>query len=394
MRVRIFEVRLIAAALTGLWTLTAVLVLLAYRPGGPVDQLVGATATLPIAISLAALRWPPVARGGRWFVTIVWVGLASGLLLVPSILDVGRQLVAGGPQTLLPSPEAAYPWALALAGTSLLAGLGIARRVLGEHAPRTLRLGRGALIGLVLTAISSSLFAGAAVANEVALRDRPSVASRFGPTHPTTQPPACDGDVHQGSTAAVSLSLEAYVDGRSLGSVELAGSRAGSDVRWAADVATERSLGQFGFARIGSEAWSKTPRSPWQEVASGPVDGRTVDRQMVSVALAPGNRMAAEEHGLEYVEGAPARHCRIAVDGSTLLAALPELTWFAPQPDLHRWRGQLDYWVFADGEVGQIDGAVSGEASGLDVSGLQATLTFTLTATERDQVVTIARPVR
>ncbi|HYX10700.1 MAG TPA: hypothetical protein VE817_01890, partial [Candidatus Acidoferrum sp.] len=88
MRVRIFEVRLIAAALTGLWTLTAVLVLLAYRPGGPVDQLVGATATLPIAISLAALRWPPVARGGRWFVAIVWVGLASGLLLVPSILDV------------------------------------------------------------------------------------------------------------------------------------------------------------------------------------------------------------------------------------------------------------------------------------------------------------------
>ena len=62
MRVRIFEVRLIAAALTGLWTLTAVLALLAYRPGGPVDQLFGATATFPIVISLAALTRRKHAR--------------------------------------------------------------------------------------------------------------------------------------------------------------------------------------------------------------------------------------------------------------------------------------------------------------------------------------------
>jgi hypothetical protein len=394
MRVRIFEVRLLAAGLTGLWTLAAVLVLLAYRPGGPVDELVGATATLPIAIGLAALRWPPVARSPRWFAGIVWLGLATALVLVPSIVEVGRQLVAGGPQTLLPSPEAAYPWVLALAGTSLLAGLGIARRILGEQAPRTLRLGRGALLGLAMTAVSGSLFAGAAVANELGLRDRASVASRFGPTHPSTKPPACNGDIRAGQTAAIGLSLDATVDGRSLGSVQLTGSRAGDDVRWTADVATDRSLGRFGFAQIGSQAWSKMPGSAWQVIPAARAEGRTVDRQLLLVALAPGNRVAAEEHGLEYVEGAPARHCRAALDGSTLLAALPQVAWFAPQPDLHRWRGQLDYWVFADGELGRVDGTISGEASGLDLAGLQATITIVMTATDRDQVMTIAPPAR
>ena len=41
-----------------------------------------------------------------------------------------RQLVDRGLQTLLPSLEVAYPWALAILGTSLFAGLGIARRVI------------------------------------------------------------------------------------------------------------------------------------------------------------------------------------------------------------------------------------------------------------------------
>ena len=36
-RVRKFELRLIAAGLVACWTLTALIVLLGYRPGGPVD---------------------------------------------------------------------------------------------------------------------------------------------------------------------------------------------------------------------------------------------------------------------------------------------------------------------------------------------------------------------
>ena len=44
MRVRAFELRLIAVALVVCWSVAAGLVLLAYRPGGPLDLIVGLTA--------------------------------------------------------------------------------------------------------------------------------------------------------------------------------------------------------------------------------------------------------------------------------------------------------------------------------------------------------------
>ena len=92
-RVRTFELRLVAVVLTALWFLGALYVLLGYRPGGPIDGLVGAAATLPMAIALAAVFWPPVARSDRAFAVIVWLGLLAGLLLVPSIGGVLNQLL-------------------------------------------------------------------------------------------------------------------------------------------------------------------------------------------------------------------------------------------------------------------------------------------------------------
>ena len=109
MRVRLFELRLIAATLTTLWTIAAGLVLLGYRPGGPIDVVVGLVAMLPIPISLAALIWPPAARGRRAFASVVWLGLTAILVLIPSIAAILGQLLARGPQTLLPSWEEAYP---------------------------------------------------------------------------------------------------------------------------------------------------------------------------------------------------------------------------------------------------------------------------------------------
>ncbi len=53
MRVRAFELRLIAVALVVCWSVAAALVLLAYRPGGPLDLVVGLLALTPIAIALA-----------------------------------------------------------------------------------------------------------------------------------------------------------------------------------------------------------------------------------------------------------------------------------------------------------------------------------------------------
>ncbi|HEY8818375.1 MAG TPA: hypothetical protein VIM25_06110, partial [Candidatus Limnocylindrales bacterium] len=114
MRVRRFELRLIGVALVACWSLAGALVLLAYRPGGPLDLLVGLLALTPIAIALAGVIWPPVARGDVAFPAIVWLGILAVLCLVPSIAGVVTQLLAFGSRTLLPSFEAGYPWLVAL----------------------------------------------------------------------------------------------------------------------------------------------------------------------------------------------------------------------------------------------------------------------------------------
>src|SRR4029079_8108136 len=131
MRVRAFELRLIAIALVACWSVAAGLVLLAYRPGGPLDVIVGLTPMTPIAIALAGAIWPPVARGDVAFPAIVALGVLALLCLVPSIAGVVTQLLAYGSRPLLPSLEAVYPWLLALLATSLFSGFGIARRLEG-----------------------------------------------------------------------------------------------------------------------------------------------------------------------------------------------------------------------------------------------------------------------
>ncbi|HEX7497166.1 MAG TPA: hypothetical protein VF344_01680 [Candidatus Limnocylindrales bacterium] len=63
MRVRQFELRLLAAVLTVLWAVGGGVVLIAYRPGGPVDVLVGVAASLPLLVSVSAIVWPPLVKG-------------------------------------------------------------------------------------------------------------------------------------------------------------------------------------------------------------------------------------------------------------------------------------------------------------------------------------------
>src|SRR5918997_4396648 len=87
-RVRTFELRLIAVVLSVGWTLTAALVLLGYRPGGPLDLVVGLAAALPIPIALAGVIWPPGARGGTAFAALVWFGLVTVLVLIPAIAGI------------------------------------------------------------------------------------------------------------------------------------------------------------------------------------------------------------------------------------------------------------------------------------------------------------------
>ncbi|HEU6439859.1 MAG TPA: hypothetical protein VFC12_05420, partial [Terriglobales bacterium] len=75
MRVRQFELRLLAVALTVLWAVGGGIVLIAYRPGGPVDVLVGVAASLPLLVSVAAIVWPPLVKGYGGAAAVFWIGL-------------------------------------------------------------------------------------------------------------------------------------------------------------------------------------------------------------------------------------------------------------------------------------------------------------------------------
>ena len=391
-RVRTIELRLIAAALVTCWALAAAIVLLGYRPGGPVDLAVGAAAAGPVAIAIAGLIWPPAARGQRAFTAMICLGIATLLVLVPSIIDVSDQLVRGGAQTLLPSIEAAYPWGLALLGTSLFAGFGIARRLLGETAMRRRRLVRGVAVASILAVATGSLFTAVAMANELALRDQPTPSSRYGPTDSEAEPPACDDPLSVGSTARIELDLEADLDGHSIGTVDLAGDRNGSDFRWLAYAATTRELGLHGSARIGDDAWVREPFGGWHRAPELEVADWSIDLQAFEAALSDGPRAAAELHGVDLIEGARARHCRIAIDGPTFRAAFPPVVWLAGEADLGRWRGQLDYWAFLDGQLGRVTGSINGDAGAILEGALQGTVRVSLSATSRGRDVRIDPP--
>ena len=391
-RVRTFELRLIAAALFGCWTLTAVIVLLGYRPGGPVDLVVGLAAAGPVAIALAGIVWPPAARGNTAFAAMVWLGLGSLLVLVPSIVDVSDQLDQGGAQTLLPSVEAAYPWGLALLGTSLFAGFGIARRILGEAAMRRRRLARGIVVATVLAVVAGTVFTAVAMANELALRDHPTASSRYGPTDGTKEPPPCDAPVTIGDSARLELHLMGDLDGRSIGTIDLAGDRSGTDFRWLAYAATARELGLHGEARIGTDAWVRQPFGGWRRATPAEVADGTVDIQAFATALGQDRRGTAEFHGVDVIEGARATHCRIAIDGPTFRQAFPVVSWLVGNDALSRWRGELDYWVFGDDQLGRMTGSVNGDAGSIQEGALQGTIRVNLSATSRGSDLTIVPP--
>jgi hypothetical protein len=393
-RVRTFELRLIGLAVATCWVVAATYVLIGYRPGGPIDIGVGLVALLPAAVALTGVAWPPVARGDRGFSAMVWLAAASLLLLVPSIIEVSGQLGGGGTQTLLPSVEAAYPWVLALIGTSLFAGFGIARKRLGQDAMRRRRVFRGILIAGILASASAVLFAAVAFANELALQDRVAASSRFGPTDPNAELPTCDGPIGIGHNAQVVMHLDGTIDGRPLGTVDVSGERSTSDVRWLAYVASDRGLGLQGAATIGDRNWIRPLNGGWQAATQDEVANSDLDRAAFRVALSPEARTAAESRGVGLVEGARARQCRIAIDGPTFLAAFPQARSLVGDADLAHWRGQLDYWIFLDDQIGRIEGSVNGDAADIQDGALQATVRVALTAADRDRPVSIEPPTR
>lgn len=397
MRVRLLELRLVAGLLVALWAAGAIAVLVGYRPGGPVDLLVAAAALLPVAIAAAALVWPPLARGPRASAAIGWLGVITALLLIPWLAGVIGDLAAGGRQTLLPSPEVAYAALLALALTCLFSSLGIARAILGQTSLRRRRLVLGGSLAFVLTAVSAAAFGGAALANELALRQLPPPGgSPLGPSDPSLVPPDCNGRLLPGPSAQVTLMAQGRIDGSDQGEVQLTGQRDGQDESWQATRTTPWGTGPIAYARVGTAAWRKDDGAGWRPA---PVRS-TLDRAVVEAALPVGARIASEDVGVDLVEGAKARHCRLAIDGPTALRAMPALRWLVgrdalgDERALDAWRGEIDWWVFADDQLGMATLTVSGPpGSDWPRTGFQATLSAELIARERTLQHPVVPPV-
>lgn len=392
MRVRLLELRLIALGIAVLWTVAAAALLVGYRPGGPLDVIVGLAALVPLAVAATAVAWPPAARGGHAFRAIGALGIATIVILIPTLGSLLGQLLGQGLQTIVPSLEAAYPWALAIAGTSLFAGLGIARRALGPRSDRSRRLGVAVVVGLGLTVLSGSAIAAAAIANEVALADRPAASSRFGPTDPTLVPPPCDAAPQAGATARLAVALTGSVDEHSLGIARIRGVRDGQDFRWLAEVTTTREVGFAGAAAIGERGWQREPGTRWLEAPASATRAEDLDLAVLREVLSTDGRTAAEDLGVVYVEGARARRCRVAVDGATFRAAFPQVRWLVGDADLDTWRGSIDAWVFADGELGRAEGALGGPGFAIRDDAIRAEIEVTLTSTSRGGAVSLSPP--
>ncbi len=392
--------RLMAVCLLGLWTGLALVILIAYRPGGPWDALVVAAAFAPVFIAAIAVVWPPMPdpEGQEpWLsqAAIAWVGLIAGLLVASMMVLEVRILVAGGNQALLPSLEVAYALILALATSSMYAALGVTR---GESPPGWRGHGRlvhATGVAVVMTVGAAFLLGGAAVANDMALRDRPQQPSRFGPTDPTGTPPGCDRPVSLGPGATVDITAEAAIDGTSVGTASITGVRQGLDERWTGSTETEFASAQAGYTRVGDRAWlrvgpaqpSERPVDPFGMAGSS---GLTLDGPVVAVLTATEPAIVAEDLGVELVEGARARHCRTAVDGPTALDAFLPLRWLAggqlltKTHQLTEWRGTLDWWVFTDGQLGQVAVTINGyPGEAWPSSGIQGSMDARLTALDR-----------
>ncbi|MFI5255383.1 MAG: hypothetical protein ACHQ15_08000, partial [Candidatus Limnocylindrales bacterium] len=399
MRVRFLELRLLAGLMVILWLIAGLSVVVGYHPGGPADLWVRASAMVPAVLAAMAIVWPPIALGDRAAALIAWLSLASLLVLIPTIGELLRSLAAGGRQTLLPSPETAYALLAALVTTCLFVGLGIAREMLGQTALRRRRLLLGTIVGLALASFAAAAFGGATLVNDVALRDRPPATSAWGPTDPAILPAECNGQLGLGAYAAVDVTATGDVDGQHLGSVVMSGRRSFRDEAWQASYATAWGDGQFGFARVGAVGWSDADAGAWVRLPSAGVpDDATLDDAVVGEALSPAARVAAEDRGIELVGGARARHCRTAISGAVALDAFPALRWLTGGspldrvPELDAWRGDIDWWVFGDGNLGMATVTVSGQPGGWPISGLRGTLSARLTALDRDVPQTVTPP--
>ena len=251
-------------------------------------------------------------------------------------------------------------------GTCLFTGFGIARRRLGAAAMRRRRVFRGVIVATVL-----------AVGDRAGVRrgrdgqrarparpDRDVVAVR--PDGPRARPADLrrpDGDrpdrpAHSSTSTGRST---AGRSGRSTSPASATSPTSAGSPTWprpasSGSTARRRSATDRGSAR-------RSRRLAPGRARRGRRPGRSISTAFRTrpVARGPGGGRVARR--LDHRGRASSRECRIAIDGPTFQAAFPQAAWLVGDADLAHWRGQLDYWVFLDGQIGRIAGSVNGDAA-------------------------------
>jgi hypothetical protein len=406
--------RLLALGLTALWAATALAVAGAYRPGGPLDIVVIAICFAPVVVSLVGVRWPPAARTSRDGLALVWLWIGALLLGIPVLYGVASTLTAEGHQSLAPSIEAAYSGGLALLAMAVWSVLGFVHDRLRVPAfERQASVVAGGL-AVAVTAVVAALFGLVVLMNEASLAQDEAARSRFGPVGADLVPPDCDVEPLLGPNALVSISAHATLDDQVRGKALLQGQRRGRDEAWSGTWWGPDGDGQTSYLRLGDEAWLRAGAGPpdrstagggWRSVAPDPfgLGGAaqlTLDGPPHAIVDVPRGQIVAEDLGLEVVEGATARHCRTFMDGPTALATFLPLRWVldgsddADEDQVGRWRGEMDWWVFADGQLGRARVEVSGSRADTswEATGVRAALEAQLDAVDRDRVPDIAAP--
>ncbi|MEX1296890.1 MAG: hypothetical protein AB1Z67_12055 [Candidatus Limnocylindrales bacterium] len=407
------QLRLLAVVLTVLWAVTAVAIATAYRPGGPVDVLVALACFVPVAIADLGVIRPARKLTRRDRLALVWIWILAVLFVLPVIYGVASTVTPEGVQGLLPSAEAAYAGAVALYLMSWFSVVGLVHHRLGVRPLERRASVATSVVAFGLTAIAGLAFVFVAVVNERELSVEPASASRYGPTDPDLEPPFCDGSVTLGSSARVRIEATSAVDTFDRGTAVLEGQRDELDESWGGSWAGPDGSGQQAYLRVGRRAWvndtSDDPQSPgrtWAETTPNPFglrgeDGLTMDGPPHAVADAPRGAIVAEDLGLERIDGARARHCRTFIDGPTALRTFLPLRWLLAndvdieEDALERWRGELDWWVFADGELGMATVSISGARgeTGWDDDGVRAFLEARLQAVDRGAPMDVSAPV-
>ena len=402
----------LAVVLAGLWAATALSVAAAYRPGGALDIVVVLICFGPVLVAAAGVAWPPAAERHRHRVALVWLWIAAILLAIPVLYGVVSTLTSGEERSLLPSAEAAYAGLLAVFAMALFSVLGFVH----ERRREPLFESRATLLAIALAVALTALIAAAFVLvvliNDDGLRASRPLRSPYGPTDADLVPPFCDEPIRLGRQAVVTVRATSSLDDEVRGRALLTGRRRGNDESWGGSWSGPDGAGRTAYLRVGRLAWlnestEETPmaRDDWQETTpdpfgtSGP-DRLTLDGPPLAWVNVPRGAIVAEDLGLEVIEGARARHCRTFMDGPTALERFLPLRWLLrddsgrDEDDIRRWRGEMDWWVFGDGELGRAVVQVSGSRADTDwqATGVRAVLRAELEALDRDRAVEVSLP--